>query len=139
MNPYPETKRPIRVDFLILLVLVVTACNGLRLYEAIFFWKTLEEYGTFPAYITISGGVWFITGLLLFWGMWRGKSSGWFAALCGTAGYTAWYWFDRLVLQEPRANWPFVLVVNIIFLLLIFFIIFSRGTRRYYKKDSYGR
>jgi predicted permease len=117
----------------------LTIWNGLRLGEAIFYWKTLAEYGAHPLYIAITGGVWPVAGFFLVWGLWQGKSWGWVAVLVGTVGYTGWYWFDRLVLQQPHANWPFVLVANIVCLLLILIILFSRVTRRYFKRDANDR
>jgi hypothetical protein len=132
-------KRPFHVIFLAIIVVIYAVDNGLRLGETIFFWNTLEEYGAHPLYIVISGGVWLIAGLFLVWGLWQGKTWGWAAALVGTFGYTAWYWFDRLVLQKPHANWPFVLIANIVFLLLIFMILFSQKTRLFFQRDAYER
>jgi len=132
-------KRPIQVICLELILVFAAAWNGLRLGETIFFWKTLEYYGAHPLYIAISGGVWLITGLLLAWGFWLGKAWGWAAVLAGTVGYSAWYWFDRLVLEQPRVNWAFVLVADIVFLLFIFAILFSRRTRLFFKRDAYER
>jgi len=131
--------RPIRVTSVAIIVVFAAAWNGLRLGLTIYFWKTLEAYGAHPLYIATSGGVWLITGLLLAWGFWLGKAWGWAAALAGMVGYSAWYWFDRLVLQQPRANWPFVLVADIVFLLIIFAILFSRRTRLFFKRDAYER
>jgi len=134
-----EIKRPGRVVLLALAVSVFASWNGLRLGEAIFFWKTLAEYGAHPLYIAMSGGVWFIAGLLLAWGLWRGKAWAWLAAIGGAAGYGRWYWFDRLVLQKPHANWPFVLGASVIFLLFILIILFSRNTRRFFQRDAHER
>ena len=122
-----------------MLVFWFAAWNGLRLGEALSFWKTLEEYGAYPLYIAMSGGVWLITGLFLVRGLWQGKAWGRLAALGGAAGYASWYWFDRLVLQKPHANWPFAMIATIVFLLLILFILFSRGTRQFFQKDAYER
>jgi hypothetical protein len=131
--------RPIGITVLSILVLWLAAWNGLRLGEATVFWKTLGEYGAAPLYISASGGVWLIAGLFLVWGLWKGKTWGWVSTFAGTIGYTAWYWFDRLVLQKPHANWPFVLVANIVLLLLILVILFSHPTRRYFQRDAYER
>lgn len=139
MNSSRVTGRPLRIYFLVLLVVGVIAWNGLRLGETIFFWKTLEEYGAHPLYIAVSGGVWVVTGLLLVQSLWLGKAWGWAASLGGSVGYLAWYWFDRLVLQKPHANWLFVLIVQIVFSLIIFIILFSRKTKQYFKRDSNER
>ena len=139
MNSSRVNGRPLRIYFLILLVVGVIAWNGLRLGEAIFFWKTLEEYGAHPLYIAVSAGVWLIAGLMLVPSLWIGKAWGWAAVLGGSVGYIAWYWFDRLVLQKPHANWPFVLIAQIVFLLIIFIILFSRKTKFYFERDSNER
>jgi hypothetical protein len=138
-DAYPYEKTPLRVGFLGILVVWLAIWNGLRLGEAIFFWKTLENYGAHPVYIAISGAVWIISGLLLAWGLWLGKAWAWATMLGITAGYTAWYWFDRLVMQEPHANWLFVLIINIILLLLIFATLFSHQARSFFQRDAYER
>ena len=139
MTPSPETKRPFCLIILMLLALSVSASNGLRLCESVFFWKTLKEYGVYPLFISISGGVWLIIGLFLVWGLWGGKVWGRIAAICGTAGYTTWYWLDRVILQKPHSNWVFSVVTNIILLVMVLFILFSKRTRRYFKRDVYER
>ena len=139
MMPFLRNKRPIHIVFLAILALWMAVWNGLRLAETIFFWNTLQNYGAHPLNIAISGAVWLITGLLLVWGLWMGKTWGWAAMLGGTTTYTAWYWIDRLVLQEPHANWPFVLIVNIVFMLIIFAILFSHQTRSFFKRYAYER
>jgi len=139
MTPFQRSKRPIRVYFLAIFILWLAAWNGLRLGETIFFWRTLETYGAHPLYIAISGGIWVVSGLLIDWGFFLGKAWGWAATLAGTLVYPAWYWFDRLVLQEPHANWPFVLVVNIVLILIIYSILLSRKTRLFFKRDVYER
>jgi hypothetical protein len=126
--------RPTGITILAIFILWFAAWNGLRLSEAIFFWKTLEQYGAYSLYISISGGVWLIAGLFLIWGLWQGKAWGWLSALGGTFGYTVWYWIDRLALQKPHSNWPFALIENIIFLIGILIILFSRRTKCFFER-----
>lgn len=134
-----RSPRPARLFILALFVLWFAAMNGLRLGEAIFFWRTLQEYRASPLYISMSGAFWLIVGFMLVWGLWQGKIWGRMAVIIGTTGYTAWYWFDRLVMQESHANWPFALIANIILLLMIFIILFSQKTRLFYHRDLYER
>ena len=136
---HPKIKRPIRVTLLALMVIGFAAWNGLRLGETIFFWKTLAEYGAYPLYITVSGGVWLLTGLFLVWGLWQGKAWCWAAVFSGTVGYASWYWFDRLVLQKLHTNWPFALVTTAVFLFFILFILYSHSTRRFLQRDEHER
>jgi hypothetical protein len=134
-----EPKRPMSLTILIIFILCFAAWNGLRIKEVIFFWKSLEEYGAHSLYISMSGGIWFLIGLILVWSLWKGKNWGWIATFGTAVSYTAWYWLDRLVLQKPHANWLFALILNICILLLIILFMFSQKMRHYFKKDSYER
>jgi hypothetical protein len=113
-----EHRRPTSVTLLSLFILGLSLWNGLRLVQAIAFWSILEEYQASPGplYIAISGGTWLLTGLFIVWGLWRGKVWAWIAALGSMLSYGTWYWFDRLVLQEPHSNWPVALVFTVIFI-----------------------
>lgn len=114
---------PFRVTLSVWLVLFLTAWNALCLWTAIGWRDVLVEYSAKPAPIVtaLSGAFWFITGIILLWGMlwekaWAGKM------LIGAAGgYSAWYWIERVVWQEPRPNWPFAVILNVVVLVLIFF------------------
>lgn len=132
-----ENRRPISVTLLALFVLGLALWNGLRLVQAIVFWSILKEYQAEPGplYAAISGGFWLLVGLSIVWGLWQGKAWAWFAALGSAAGYASWYWFDRLVLQEPHSNWPFALVSTVIFI-SFFSVLFFRGTIRFFYHKS---
>jgi hypothetical protein len=127
--------RPIGVIILLFSVFWLASWNGLRLGTAIFFWKTLTEYGAHPLYIAASGGVWLIAAFWLVWGLWQGKTWGWMAAFSGIAGYVAWYWLDRLVLQKPHANWPYALTATVVSLLIVLPILFLHNTRLYFQRN----
>lgn len=125
--------RPVGLLILTIFIFCLAAWNGFRLGETIFFWKTLAQYGAHPLYIAITGATWLIVGLFLVWSLWLGKSWGWVATLASLIGYTAWYWVDLLVLQGSHANWPFILIVNIVFLLLILLLLFWNKTKRFFQ------
>ncbi len=128
--------RPNRITVLALCFIGVAIWNGLRFLEAIINWQILREYQSDPGplYLAISGGFWFLVGASIFWGLWRGKAWAWYATIAGSAGYGAWYWLDRLVLQKPHSNWPFALSITIVFLLLVLLIMLSSRTRKYFSK-----
>jgi hypothetical protein len=135
----PDRKRrPLRVTLFVMLILWLTLWNGLRLGEAIFFGKTLQEYHAGPFYIGASGGVWLLLGLALAWGAWAGKPWAWIASIAGTAGYTLWSWFDRLALQKARVNNSFALAVTLLLLAIVSFILFTRRTRQFFRKENHG-
>jgi hypothetical protein len=129
-------KRPISVTIILWLVLSLTAWSGLRLATAILWRGTLLEFASSPgpAYIAISGALWLLAGIGLLWGMWQAKA--WIrSALLGTgAGFFVWYWCDRLLLQFPRANWPFALAVTILLLILLSVCVFLPGTKTFFTK-----
>jgi hypothetical protein len=135
----PVINRPFRVILLVLLIVCAAGSNGFRLGEAIFFWKTLVEYGAHPLYISLSGGFWLNFGLFTGWGLLFGKKWSRMVAMLGTAGYLSWYWLDRLVLQGQHSNWLFTLFADIFFVIVIIFILFSQKTRLFIQRDNYGR
>ena len=118
------SKIPFRVTLLLWLVLFLTAWNTLRLWTAIAWHNVLNEYSASPnpAITAISGAIWMITGVILLWGIWQKKA--WTAKLLlgASAGYTVWYWSERLLWQSPHPNWPFAVIVNLV---LIIFILFT--------------
>jgi hypothetical protein len=129
-----ENRRPTGVTLLVLFVLGVALWNGLRLLQTIVFWSILKEYLAKPGplYAAISGGVWFLGGLSIAWGLWQGKNWACFAALGGVASYGSWYWVDRLVLQTPHANWLFSLAITILLEGCSAFLLLSPKTRVYF-------
>jgi hypothetical protein len=128
--PPLRLRRPRRVTLLALAALLLSAWNGLRLGEAIAFRQVLHEYGAQPGpvFLAVSGGVWLAAGLVVAAGLWRGKAWGWYAAAGAAAGYPVWVWFERLVLQQPHANWPFALGVTLACLAPVIIILFSGKT-----------
>ena len=116
-------RRPFSVTILLWLVLSLTAWSGLRLVTAIQWWNTILEFeaSSGPFYIAVSGGAWLFVGIALLWGIWRKKAWTRYALLGTGAGFTVWYWCDRLLLQAPNENWLFVLGATV--LLLVIFMI----------------
>ena len=134
-----KKSRPVSVIILVVLVFYFAIWNGLRLSQAIYFWKTLLEYGAHPLYIATSGGVWQMAGLLLVWGLWQGKTWAWLAAIVSAISYASWYWIDRLILQRPHSNWLFSMVVTLITLFFVLALLFLHSSRRFFPRDDHER
>jgi hypothetical protein len=133
------TRRPIGIYLLSLFILGLSLWNGLRLIQAIIFWPIFKEYQAHPGplYLAISGGVWLLIGLALLWGMWRGRTWALYTTLGSVVIYAFWYWFDRLILQEPHPNWPFALLSTMM-LILFFVILVQRRIRSdFHRNPSY--
>jgi hypothetical protein len=116
-------KFPFRVTLLYWLVLTLTAWNGLRLWTALAWQNTLTEFSASPTpvILAISGAFWVVTGIILLWSIWQRKA--WAAILLVgvAAGYTVWYWGERLIWQNPQPNWLFAVIVNLALLIFILF------------------
>ena len=117
-------KPPFRVTLLYWLVLTLSAWNGLRLWTALAWQDVLNEFSAQPrrpSITAISGAVWMVTGFILIWSIWQKKA--WAAKLLlgAAAGYTVWYWSERLIWQNPHPNWLFAVIVNLALLVFILF------------------
>jgi hypothetical protein len=128
-----SSKKPFGATLLLWLVLLFTIWHGLRLWTALAWWNTLTEFSANPLYIGISGlfwlgiGLWVLRILLL-------KTPRAQATLLGTsAGYSGWYWIDRVLWKVPRENWIFALGVNLVVLFFVFAASF------FWKREANGR
>jgi hypothetical protein len=63
-----------------------------------------------------------VIGIILVWGVWQKKTWAAKMLLGASAGYTGWYWSERLIWQTPHPNWLFAVIVN---LGLFAFILFT--------------
>ena len=122
-----RSQPPFRATVLIGLVLWLAVWNGLRAWTALAWRARLTEFAPWPGpyYIAGSGILWAGLGLFVLWSMRRGKrwTKGVYAATA--LAYTTWYWTDRLLFQQARPNWPFVLAANVILLIFIAFALRS--------------
>jgi len=123
-QPQTMNKHSLRVTLLYLLVLTLSAWNGLRLWTALAWRNILDEFSAQPTPIitAISGAIWMVTGIILIWSLWQKKAWAWKMLIGAAAGYTVWYWSERLLWQNPHPNGLFAVIVN---LALIVFILFT--------------
>jgi len=132
-----KTRPPFRVTLLSLAVLTLTVWNLFRAWTGFAWWGILAEFAPKPGplYIGLTGVLWSALGLVLVWGLDGGRA--WAPRLALGAGpvYTIWYWTDRLVLQTERANWPFILFVN----LLVFVLIYLSYKSDFFQREAYER
>ncbi len=133
-------KRPPCVTILLWLVLSLTAWGGLRLWSAIQWRQSLQEFGmqSVASYIAASGGVWLLAGMSLLWGVWRGKAWARTGLVGAAAGFSVWYWCDRLFFQAPRANWPFALGATVALLVVTAACTWLPEARTFFSKKHSG-
>ncbi|HTX91879.1 MAG TPA: hypothetical protein VMC09_11760 [Anaerolineales bacterium] len=132
-----STDRPIQVTLLAIVGVFFSLGSAIRLGYVIYLWGPLTEYKGHPLYIVLSGVIWFASGMILAWGIWKGRKWAWAATLGVIAAYLAWYWFDRLVVQTPHSNWSFVLIAQLVILAVLLAILFSPRTREYFHRGMH--
>ena len=127
-------KRPFSVTILLWLVLSLTVWSILRLVSAIQWWQILSELASPPGplYIAISASVWLLVGLVLLWGIWQAKAWIQTALLGAGAGFTVWYWCDRLFLQMSHQNWPFALGLTVLMLIIVMICVAHPHTKAFF-------
>lgn len=128
-------KRPIPVTLAFWAVLILAIWNAVKAWTFLAWNATLEEFSTrYPPVIGASSGiVWFLTGLVLAWGLWQTKRwSRWLLPVMAI-GYVLWYWIERLAWQSPRPNLPFVIVIEVVFLTFVYF------TSKSLSREAYER
>jgi hypothetical protein len=120
--------RPWYVTLLALGVLSIAGLNLLRFILTIRQWQFLASWpGVSPLYLALSGLVWTLAGLPVFWGLWRGRR--WAPQLTQATAltYALYYWLDHILLvdhplNDPISaihsllpvNWPFAVGVTVV-------------------------
>jgi len=112
-----KTRRPFSVTLLAVLVLMFAVVNLMRFFQTLRQWDFLASLLPFsPTYLAASGFVWSVGGLILAWGLWRGKPWSVRYTLLSMILYIMYYWLDRIVFANHAArviNWPFILAVTV--------------------------
>lgn len=115
--------RSISVTLTLWLVLILVIWNIIKAWTWMIWQDVLIEFSV-RANPFINVGVsiiWVIAGIILVWGILQKKvwSVKMLPALA--AGYTVWFWSERLIWQNPRTNTIFAIIVNLIILIIIYF------------------
>jgi hypothetical protein len=131
-------KLSLRVTLLLLLVLCLITWNGLRLWTSLAWQNVLNEFSVQPSPTVtgLSGAIWAVTGIIIIWSILQKKA--WAAKLLlgASAGYSVWYWAERLIWQNPHPNWLFAVIVNLALLVFILFNIKSMSREAYEQKSE---
>jgi hypothetical protein len=123
--------RPISVTLTLWLVLILTIWNLIKTWTALAWRNILNEFSVslMPEITAVISIIWVIIGLVLMWAMMQQKV--WSKKmLVGTAiSYTVWFWSERIIWLNSQTNTVFVVSVNIILLIIIYF-----ATREAYER-----
>jgi hypothetical protein len=136
MNIDAGAARPFSVTVIAVVVLYVAATNLLRAIQSFLNWNVLAELLSFsPAYLTISGLAWSISGAWLVWGLWRGRAWARRFSVVFFLAYSIYFWIDRLLLPGSSIrnnNWIFQVCLQILVFLILIWIMSRKRTRRYF-------
>ncbi len=128
---------PFRITLLLVLVLITTVLNAVRLYTAIAWSSALRTYmpGLLVAYIAITGAIWMLMGCFVLWSFWqRIRYSRWII-LAAAVVYALWAWADRLLIQPgSHANWQFALIGTLVLLAYVAVVVLNPHLRVYFQK-----
>ncbi|MBV6466768.1 MAG: hypothetical protein DYG87_03810 [Anaerolineae bacterium CFX3] len=127
-------KRPGAVTTLLFMVLCLTAWNAVRLYASIADWDTLADFAPRPGpiYIAVTASAWTLGGLVLFDLFRRRSARARLFALAYFLGYAAWWWLDRLLLQQPQPNGPFALAATLTLLAILCMALLNKKARKWF-------
>ena len=116
-------KRPFPVTLSVWLVLILASWNALRAWTALAWQDVLTEFSAQmpPTLIVFASSFWLIIGIVTLFSIWQEKPWSKNLLLGAGAGYTVWYWSERLIWQNPRPNIPFTIVINFACLIVIYF------------------
>jgi hypothetical protein len=123
----PSTRRrPASVTYLTLGVLTFAGINLVRFIFAFQQRDFLDDLLTIPPiYLSISGFVWLVVGVVVAAGLWFGKRWAALATLVVALAYTVYYWIDRLLFTADGSgyNWLFSAAANLLGLVIIYWMV----------------
>jgi hypothetical protein len=138
-GPPPQAKpthpRPLSVTLIALGVLTIASVNLLQFWNAVKQWDFLVGLLPIsPLYLIVSGLVWGLSGLVLFYGLWRGLRWAPVLLLITAILYTLAYWLDRLLLAATGLgdNWLFTGIVYLLLLSLVLWVMTRRRAKAFF-------
>ena len=149
-----KPRRPTSVTLVALGVLTIASLHLIRLILAIIDWHFLETLpGISPIYLVLTGFLWSVICLPLWWGLWRGLS--WAPRLTRWAAlaYVLYDWVERGFLtwrnfrqtglspalpwlSDIPANWSFWVITTVILLAYIFWTLSRPKARAFFGESN---
>jgi hypothetical protein len=135
-----KRKRPRIITYLSILVFLFSSFYLLRFSQVLIQWDILVDLplSISPHYLMINGLVWGLSGLVLGWGLWTGRS--WARNFCFIYAliYAAFFWIDLIWVAEPivlQTRWIFNLAVTLLALPCVYFCLNSNSSRNYFNRN----
>jgi hypothetical protein len=129
--------RPFSATILIVVVLIFTSLNALRMITALRTWDFLREQSlNVPVvYLVISGAVWLGVGIFLLYSLWTRRKWSPPMAVFWVLTYSCYYWLDRLLIADPSAvesRWIFAIGFNLLIIIIAIWTLKSPRSRDFF-------
>jgi hypothetical protein len=139
-KPNQEQGRPTGIKVLSIIYFLISLFYLLKFSQVLLQWSRLEKLSLTisPFYLAADSTVWCVSGLILVWGLWAGKSWTRPAVLILSLLYSLVFWADRIWIAEPEGlaqRWPVNLVLTITGLGFIILILNRKSSRDYFQKN----
>jgi hypothetical protein len=134
-------RRPIPLTIVFWVLTLWTILGWLRFGRAILDRELIMAYlspGMFW-YFAGAGLVWGLAGLPALWGLTFRSAWTPIAIAIDAVLFPVIYWFERLFLwqdESGQGNWPFMLVLTLLWLGIIFWGLRGKGSARYFSKHK---
>ena len=136
-----STPRPSLLKLLQSVFLGLSVLGWVRLGQALAGWNLQVELLGRPLvyYLVLSGLLWGLLGLLVAGLLWRRSELAIPAAWAGSILFPLAFWLERFLLvrsPEDWSNWPFMLGLTLLWLLLAVVTLARRQTQAYLAKEE---
>lgn len=130
--------KPLEIVFLLIWAGMLALWSAWRLGAGIVFWEALSQYPMRVGhwYPALSGGLWLLMALGLFWGIWTRQRWTWRAGIGVVVGFFAWYWLDHWLSQTPRASGLFSPLCASVWLLLVLLVWFRAKAHHFFDRTD---
>ncbi|OQX56815.1 hypothetical protein B5M50_06750 [candidate division KSB1 bacterium 4484_219] len=132
--------RPISVTLFAWFVLILAGINIFRLLIALVNWDFLLQYFVVtPLYLAITGFIWSIAFLVIFYGNWIGVK--WVPRLTKLVliAYLGYYWLDRMFFGNEiyrTGNLLFMILTSVFIVIWVFWMFSRQNVRKYYRVEE---
>jgi hypothetical protein len=138
--PSPHRRRPFGITLMTGLIMLIALTGFVRMSQTIVHWGYLSGLEIIsPAYLLTSGLFWGIFGLVTGLLLWLRWSQSGMLALAFLAGFSVYYWIDRIFISMSAGrlrSWAFILIVNVIGLIWAAWVVRVAKVRQYFTETA---
>jgi hypothetical protein len=117
------------VTLVAILVLSITVLSLLRLYQAVSLWDFLAALpGVSPLFLSLTGLVWAVIGVLVLMGIWKGKARAPRTTRAAALLFVVYNWLERWWFSSRNEAVPLTLFSLALSLACLAFIFWSLST-----------